>query len=105
MKPNVILFGEQLPMRALQGAQDAARHCDTMLVIGSSLEVAPASDLPLIAKRHGAKIIIVNLDPTPADRLAEVVIHARAAQVLPQIVQRLFTYLDTDVQAPTQQAP
>jgi NAD-dependent deacetylase len=89
VKPNVILFGEQLPIRELQGAQDAARKCDLMVIIGSSLEVAPASDLPLYAKRHGAKLIIINLEPTPVDRIAEVVIHARAAYALPEIVRHL----------------
>lgn len=89
IKPNVVLFGEQLPVREFQAAQEAARRCDLMLVIGSSLEVAPAGDLPMIAKRSGAKIVIVNLEPTPADRLAEVVIHARAAEVMPLIVSQL----------------
>lgn len=89
VKPNVILFGEQLPVQELLGAQNATRKCDVMLIIGSSLEVAPASDLPIYARRQGAKLIIVNLEPTPADDLADVVIHARAAQVLPEIVRRL----------------
>lgn len=89
IKPNVILFGEQLPIRELQGAQEAARKCDLMLIIGSSLEVAPASDLPLYARRHGAKLMMINLEPTSVDRFAEVVIHARAAQILPELVRRL----------------
>lgn len=89
LKPNVILFGEQLPIRELHGAQDAVRKAKVMLIIGSSLEVAPASDLPVLAKRSGAKLIIVNLDPTPVDRMADVVVHARAAQVIPEIVRRL----------------
>lgn len=89
LKPNVILFGEQLPVGELHGAQEAARSCKIMLIVGSSLEVAPASDLPNIARRHGAKLIIVNLEPTPADRLADVVIRARAAEALPEIVKRL----------------
>jgi NAD-dependent deacetylase len=89
MKPNVILFGEQLPIRELQGAQDAARKCDLMIIVGSSLEVAPASDIPILAKRTGAQLIIVNLDPTPADGMASVVIHGRAAEVLPQIVEQM----------------
>jgi NAD-dependent deacetylase len=89
LKPNVILFGEQLPVRELQGAQEAARKCDLMIVIGSSLEVAPAGDIPLLARRTGAKLIIINLDPTPADTMAEVVIHARAAHVLPQIARQV----------------
>lgn len=89
LKPNVILFGEQLPIRELQGAQDAARKCDLLIVIGSSLEVEPASDLPRLAYRTGAKIVIINLEPTPADKMAGVVIHARAAEVLPAIVREL----------------
>jgi NAD-dependent deacetylase len=89
IKPNVILFGEQLPIRELQGAQDAARKCDVMLIVGSSLEVAPASDIPVLARRNGARLVIVNLEPTPADSLAEVTIHDRAAVVLPRIIEHL----------------
>ncbi len=91
VKPNVILFGEQLPIQELMGAQEATRRCELMLIIGSSLEVAPASDLPIYARRHGAKIVIINLEPTPVDELADVVIHARAASVLPEIVHSLET--------------
>jgi NAD-dependent deacetylase len=89
LKPNVILFGEQLPYRDWQGAQDAARHCDLILVVGSSLEVAPVCDLPRMAKARGAKLIIINLQPTDQDALADVVIHADAAVVLPAIVTSL----------------
>jgi NAD-dependent deacetylase len=91
LKPNVILFGEQLPIREFQNAQEAARHCDAMIVVGSSLEVAPAGDIPIVAARRGAKLIVVNLEPTPADKLAEVVIHARAAEILPEIVRQVET--------------
>ncbi|MBI5671501.1 MAG: NAD-dependent deacylase [Chloroflexi bacterium] len=91
LKPNVILFGEQLPIQQLLGAQDAARKADVMLIVGSSLEVAPASDIPLLTRRHGGKLIIVNLEPTPLDSLAELVIHADAAEILPQIVSSLET--------------
>lgn len=89
LKPNVILFGEQLPVRELRDSQDATKKCDAMLVIGSSLEVAPANQLPVIAKRNNAKLIIINLEETHLDHLADVVIHARAAQVLPQILAQL----------------
>jgi NAD-dependent deacetylase len=85
LKPNVILFGEQLPFQALQQAKDDARKADVMLVVGSSLEVEPASSLPLIAKRNGSKIIIINLQPTFLDSAADLVIHENAAHVLPQI--------------------
>ncbi|MFN8373519.1 MAG: NAD-dependent deacylase [Anaerolineae bacterium] len=89
LKPNVILFGEQLPMREFQGAQRAARNCDLMIIVGSSLEVAPASDLPLMALRSGAKLIIVNLQTTPLDHDAMVIIQANCAEILPAIVERL----------------
>lgn len=91
IKPNVILFGEQLPFREFQAAKDATRKCDLMIVIGSSLEVAPASDLPILATSTGAKLIIINLEMTESDKIADVVIHERAARVLPAIVQRLET--------------
>lgn len=89
LKPNVILFGEQLPVREFQKAQDAARRCDLMIIVGSSLEVAPASDLPLLARRSGAKIIILNKEPTHLDSIAEVVIHDDAATSLPSILDLL----------------
>lgn len=89
IKPNVILFGEQLPVQQLQAAKEAARKTDLMLIVGSSLEVAPAGDLPLAAARNGAKIIVVNIDPTPVDSKAQVVIQADAAEILPQIMQRV----------------
>ncbi|MCS6834684.1 MAG: NAD-dependent deacylase [Anaerolineae bacterium] len=86
LKPNVILFGEQLPIRQLQGAQDAAKKADLMIVIGSSLEVAPASDLPWLTKRSGGKLIIVNFEVTHLDEVADLVIHDDASLVLPAIL-------------------
>jgi NAD-dependent deacetylase len=89
IKPNVILFGEQLPVRELLAAQDAARQAELIIVIGSSLEVAPAGDIPIMAARKGTKLLIINLEPTPADHLAQVCIHADASIILPQIVSQL----------------
>ena len=85
LKPNVVLFGERLPRRALLEAWGEAERCDLMLVAGSSLEVAPASEIPLVALRYGARLIIVNYQTTHLDHLADVVIHQDVAQVLPQI--------------------
>lgn len=89
LKPNVILFGEQLPAHALHSAQREARRCDLMLVAGSSLEVYPAADLPLIARQAGASLILVNFSETPVDALAQVVIHGDVVDVLPQLVAAL----------------
>ncbi len=89
LKPNVILFGEQLPYREVQLAKEAARLTDLMIVIGSSLEVAPASDLPQLVLRHGAKLVIINLQPTFLDSRATRVVHGNAAEILPEIVSLL----------------
>lgn len=89
LKPNVILFGEQLPIQPLLAAKAIARQCDLMFIIGSSLEVAPAADIPLLAQQSGAKLVIINLEPTLLDSVAQVIIRADAAEALPQIVTDL----------------
>ncbi len=83
LKPNVVLFGEMLPAIMMHLAQEAARKCDLMLVAGSSLETAPAGDLPLLAKQAGAKLIIVNLGPTHVDREADLLFREDVAKLLP----------------------
>ena len=85
LKPNVILFGEQLPLPTFTAARQEAQACDLMLVAGSSLEVEPVADLPLVALGHGAHLIIVNDQPTHLDNRADVVIHDDVADVLPRI--------------------
>lgn len=85
LKPNVILFGEQLPVSVWHEARRQAKACDLMLVVGSSLEVAPAGDLPLLAKEFGAKVVIVNFEETCVDEAADVVIHADVVEVLPRL--------------------
>ncbi|WP_420628963.1 SIR2 family NAD-dependent protein deacylase [Candidatus Leptofilum sp.] len=85
LKPNVILFGELLPALTMHLAQQVAKQCDVMLVAGSSLEVAPAGDLPLLAKRAGARLIIVNFGPTHMDREADLLFREDVAELLPQL--------------------
>lgn len=85
LKPNVILFGEQLPVRVLNEAMAEARRCDLMLVAGSSLEVTPAADIPFLAVESGAQGIVVNLQPTSFDPWAKVVIYGDVAEILPRI--------------------
>jgi len=87
LKPNVVLFGEQLPIQVVNAAMAHVRQADLMLVAGSSLEVAPASHLPLAVHEHGGRLIVVNLMPTYVDEIAEVVIHADLIDVLPGIVR------------------
>jgi NAD-dependent protein deacetylase/lipoamidase len=90
LKPTVVLFGEPMPAAALRVAFELARNADVMLVVGSSLVVYPAADIPVAALRSGARLIVINAEPTPIDELAEVVIHGRSGEVLPE----LLTYLD-----------
>jgi NAD-dependent deacetylase len=87
LKPNVILFGEQLPVRVMNEASKLARTCDLMIVVGSSLLVAPAGDLPLLAVKSNARLIIINLEATHLDEMADVVIHADVVDVLPRLVE------------------
>ncbi|RLC85847.1 MAG: RNA polymerase subunit sigma [Chloroflexi bacterium] len=87
MKPNVVLFGEQLPIQVVNEVMEHVRRADLMLVAGSSLEVIPASRLPLLVSEHAGRLIVINLTPTYIDEVAEVVIHADVAEVLPRIAR------------------
>jgi NAD-dependent deacetylase len=87
LKPTVVLFGEPLPQAAIQAAFTLARQADVMLVVGSSLVVYPAADIPLVAARSGAQLIVINAEPTPFDELAAVVIRGKSGEVLPEIVE------------------
>ncbi len=87
MKPDVVLFGEELPQEALRTAQQAALGCDLVIVVGSSLEVMPAADLPLLAKRRGARLLILNLGRTMADSQADLIIREDVAVSIPRLVQ------------------
>ncbi len=91
IKPDVVLFGEPIPYEALSAAQQEALACDVMLVVGTSLEVMPAADLPLLAKRRGARLILINLAPTPLDDQMDVVLRedvVKALQALWRALQK-----------------
>lgn len=88
LRPDVVLFGEALPMDVLAEAARAMDEADLALVVGSSLVVHPAAGLPLRAVRAGARLVIANMDPTPLDGLAALVIRAPADQVLPSALAK-----------------
>jgi NAD-dependent deacetylase len=90
LRAATILFGEALPAQALQAAVDAARDSDVMLVVGSSLIVKPAAQLPILAKREGARLAIVNRTPTPLDDLADVRVAAEAGPTLGALAAALL---------------
>lgn len=91
LRAATVLFGEPLPAETLKLAGEAARHCDLMLVVGSSLVVNPAAQLPSIAKRSGARLAIVNRTPTPLDAVADLRVIGEAGPVLTAIVEGLAT--------------
>jgi NAD-dependent deacetylase len=90
LKPDFVLFGEPLPYDVISAAQHETLTADVMLIIGSSLEVMPAADLPLLAKRRGAATILINLTPTPLDERMDVVIHDDVVKVLQRLRRALL---------------
>jgi len=90
LKPDVILFGEQLPQKAWLEAQREARQCDLMLVAGSSLEVLPVAGLPMQALDRGAHLIIINNTPTYLNVRADLVFMEDVASILPAIAERVI---------------
>lgn len=90
LKPDVILFGEQLPQKTWFEAQREARSCDLMLVIGSSLEVLPVAGLPMQAIDRGAHLIIINNSATYLNVRADIVLREDVAAVIPAISKRVL---------------
>lgn len=89
IKPDVVFFGEALPRDAISDAWRYSEECDLMLVVGSSLVVYPIAGVVDMAKRSGAKIVIINMESTAKDYLANAVIHGKLGQVIVKIVKSL----------------
>ena len=86
LKSATISFGQSLVARDLQRAEAAAKSCDLLLAVGSTLSVFPIAGIVPIAKRAGARIVIVNAEPTEMDELADAVIRGPIGQILPGLV-------------------
>ncbi len=80
IKPDVVLFEELLPVDAWQSSLEAVEKCDLMLVLGSSLVVYPAAQLPVMALSAGASLVIVNLEETDFDRMATVSVREKLGE-------------------------
>ena len=86
LKPDFIFFGEGIPEKAYYGSVHAAENCDAFVIIGTSGQVSPANMIPGIAKRHGAKIIEINLEPsTYSYHLSDLFLQGTSGEILPQI--------------------
>ncbi len=85
LRPGVVLFGESLPLEALEAAERESTNSELFIVIGSSLEVSPANYFPVKAKNSGARLAIINLEETNLDDFADIVIRGKAKEVLQQL--------------------
>jgi len=89
LKRATISFGQPMPEKETSEAQRRSANCDLFLVAGSSLVVYPAAHMPLIAKDNGAKLVIINLTPTPHDHYADIIINEKTGEALSQIVEQV----------------
>jgi NAD-dependent deacetylase len=86
LKSATISFGQALDPDVLDAAAQAAADCDVFLAVGTSLAVHPAAGLVEVAAAHGARVVIVNAEPTPYDGLADLVVREPISQVLPGLL-------------------
>jgi NAD-dependent deacetylase len=85
LKSATVSFGQALVERDIRRAQDAARRCDLMLAVGSTLSVYPVAGVVPVAKDAGARVIILNAEPTEMDFLADAVLRTSISAVLPRL--------------------
>lgn len=89
LKPSITLFEEMLPVNAWDSAFDHFQKADLVIVIGSSLEVFPANQLPAISVSNGAKLIINTFSTTPMDKQADLLLPYNVVEVWPRILEKL----------------
>lgn len=87
VRPGVVWFGEMLPVQTLDRAGLLAGSCDVMLVVGTSGAVYPAAGLAHLARRAGARVVIVNPEPSEIDDQAHLILRGTAAHLLPELLQ------------------
>jgi NAD-dependent deacetylase len=86
-RPGVVWFGEDLPHEIWRAAEEAAKNCDALLVVGTSAVVYPAAGLVPLARSYGAKVVEVNLQPSPISSIVDVQLTGPAGKVLPALIQ------------------
>jgi NAD-dependent deacetylase len=96
LKSATISFGQSLVAADLQRAMEAARRCDLMLAVGSTLAVYPVAEMVPLARMAGAQIVIVNAEETAMDDLADAVIRGSIGEVLPQLIGTAEPELSVD---------
>lgn len=90
LKPDVVFFGEQIPFSEATRANDAARKCKILLIIGTSGVVYPAAELPYTARSCGAKVVEINVSSTPfTSSISDYFLEGSASDVLPKVLQHI----------------
>jgi NAD-dependent deacetylase len=89
LKSATVMFGERLDPVVLGEALAISKACQVFIAVGSSLQVQPAAGLAGVAADHGARLIIVNAEPTPYDEIADEVVRERIGTALPALLRRL----------------
>ncbi len=97
---SVVNFGDPLPQKELELANQHARQCDLMLVLGSSLMVNPAASLVGLALRSGARVVLVNRGETPYDKVATLRVWTGISDVIPPAVERVKWALEDQSNVP-----
>jgi len=88
IKTATVSFGQSMPAEAMQRAEELTMSCDLFLAVGSSLVVWPAAGFPLMAKRNGAALVIINREPTEFDELADLVVRNDIGNALGPFIDR-----------------
>ena len=93
-KPDVVFFGEPIPIRALQESYELASSCRALLIVGTSGEVTPANTLPETAKRAGATVIEVNVEPTIlTGYVTDIFLQGKASELITELVSEVETIM------------
>jgi len=90
LKPDVVFFGEPIPWEAQVNSLKESKACTAVLVIGTSAVVYPAASIPIMAKERGAKVIEINMEPTPlTNEISDYLICGTAGEIMPAIVEEV----------------
>ncbi|GAF99567.1 unnamed protein product, partial [marine sediment metagenome] len=89
LKPATVAYGQAMPERETRESELRSAGCDMLLAAGSSMVVYPAAQMPLVAKRGGARLVIINLTATPHDGHADVVINDKSGDTLHRILGKV----------------
>lgn len=89
LKPDTISFGQAMPEREVERAMQLSREAETFIVVGSTLIVQPAAQMPVYAKQNGAFVSIINLSETPMDDMCDVIVREKAGTALQAILKEV----------------